>query len=198
MGKAEGMKKQLKQIGGIVLCALLVVCSSCAKKRDITSYTYEYTRNELAEMQDNHEELFAALSVPDDILKRLTNEALIQALFQHPYLNELRMSSIAGNEFGMNEVVEFARCYNVMQEILERKEELKDVFLSYGIDWMNELAERSGEDYSEEERDRMNWSPFTAQEVFSGLVHVLYPDVEIIRAPENIFEAGSFRFQYVE
>ena len=181
----------------LVLLALSAIAAGCGQKRDIDSYTYEYSYEEYERLrlQPDDAAYLEALNIPEEILPRLTNEALFLALFQHPFLSELRMSAAVGWEFRMQEVEGFAETYNVMREVLDRKDEMREAFLVFGLEWMNELARRSAEQYTEEEREQMNWSPFTAQAVYLRLVPMLYPDVTVIRTPEFEFSAGSFRIE---
>lgn len=127
-------KKQYIAFMIIVLVVILVLCLLiiCRQRRDTISY-YEYPTEQINS---------SALIIPDETLKKMSDEALVKAIAEYPYLMEYSLSSSAQ---GSDRIESFITSCSALQELLTR-DTARESLLTYGLEQINYYSKTADQD----------------------------------------------------
>lgn len=150
-----------------LVCTLLIPPSMAkANESNLSIDYYEYSITVESEDWFNYtvQEKVEALTIPDEILKNMTDEALVQAIADYPYLVDIYVYSTTSK--GLEEFQNYCSAY---KELMSRSS-AKQSFLSSGITLMNSYEKKS------DERSEF------VQEAMNEIITTLYDDVIIYKS----------------
>ena len=185
----------MKRIDLLLLLGLLILvgCDSKANQEAdvIEHYQYSITITDSNWSEYESSELDEMLAIPDETLQKMTTNALVQAILEHPKLCELSFYDHDGNGFDAGDIkfYHLENYYTPIRELLQR-EDGEEAVRTFGIELLNDHAKKN---LSELDADSMEYLQLYAINVnFPKMISALYPDIQLIRTPEDVLQPGVF------